>query len=56
MSDPERQIVLAALARHRAMPINTIAEDDALEVRCAELLHGLDSDNTNLKQQVRRLA
>ena len=44
MSDHERQIVLAALARHRAMPINTIAEDDALEVRCAELLHALDSD------------
>ena len=44
MSEHERQIVLAALARHRAMPINTIAEDDVLEVRCAELLHALDSD------------
>jgi len=44
MSDQERQIILAALARHQAMPINTIAEDDVLETRCAELLTALDND------------
>jgi hypothetical protein len=62
MTDHERQIVVAALARHRAMPINTIVEDDVLETRCAELLYALDGDTATgvdplvLAEYVRRYA